>query len=56
MQKLIDNILWIYVLILSWIACVFVGHEIHAMKVGSELRNASRAIEACNKIIIGKMK
>jgi hypothetical protein len=41
-----------YVFLLLMTGAVFAGHEIALIKVGSELRHASKTIEACNKIIV----
>jgi hypothetical protein len=41
-----------YCFFLLMIGAVFAGHEIALIKVGSELRHASKTIEACNKIIV----
>jgi hypothetical protein len=41
-----------YVFLLLMTGAIFLGHEIALVKVGSELRQASKVIEACNKIIV----
>jgi hypothetical protein len=49
--KFYDTIMIAYCFVLLMAAAVFLGHEIALVKVGSELRHASKTIQDCNLII-----
>jgi hypothetical protein len=49
--KFYDTIMIAYCFVLLMAGAVFVGHEIALVKVGSELRHASKTIQDCNSII-----
>lgn len=50
--KFYDIIMIAYCFVLLMAGSVFIGHEIALIKVGSELRHASKVIEQCNDIIV----
>lgn len=46
-----DNVLFIYCLFLVFISGLFLGFEIDTMKHDSEIRQANKVIQNCNKLV-----